>query len=160
MPLVRNEINHLNKNLFINTKIPNVPRPSFVWNYFGYLYKKPTIALDSQRVYCKVCFNKIKEESPDESFSSVQKKVANYGATSSTGNMKCHLLAAHQIEEIQATKVTERHVLSMFSQHQTTTKASQLKEQLGHQLILMCCRDLLPFSIVENEGRNVRKCFI
>jgi hypothetical protein len=30
-----------------------------------------------------------------------------------------------------------------------------LKQQLGHQLTLLCCRDLLPFSIVENEGMDI-----
>ncbi|CAF2114288.1 unnamed protein product [Rotaria magnacalcarata] len=40
----------------------------------------------------------------------------------------------------------------MFSRDRDSTKSSQLKEQLGHQLTLMCCKDLLPFSIVDNEG--------
>ena len=74
--------------------------------------------------------------------------------------MRSHLLAAHEITEIQATKATNKHVLLMFSRHRDTTKSSQLKEQLGHQLTLMCCRDLLPFSIVENEGKNVKQCVI
>ncbi|CAF4184755.1 unnamed protein product, partial [Rotaria magnacalcarata] len=40
----------------------------------------------------------------------------------------------------------------MFSRDRHAQKASQLKQQLGHQLTLMCCRELLPFLIVENEG--------
>ncbi|CAF4902292.1 unnamed protein product, partial [Rotaria magnacalcarata] len=39
----------------------------------------------------------------------------------------------------------------MFSRDRDSTRSSQLKEQLGHQLTLMCCKDLLPFSIVDNE---------
>ena len=159
MLLDKNIIDDLIKILFINTKVPNVPRSSFVWNYFGRLYRKPSTQLDSKRIYCKVCFEKIKEEYPDENFSSVRKEIVSYSTTSSTGNMRSHLLAAHEITEIQATKVTNKHVFSMFSRHRDTTKSSQLKEQLGHQLTLMCCRDLLPFSIVENEGKNVKQCF-
>jgi hypothetical protein len=66
--------------------------------------------------------------------------------------MKNHLLAVHQVTGVQETKTTNNHILSMFSRERYAIKASQLKEQLGHQLTLMCCRDLLPFSIVENEG--------
>ncbi|CAF3311191.1 unnamed protein product, partial [Rotaria socialis] len=65
--------------------------------------------------------------------------------------MKSHLLATHQVTDSQQTKTTNQHILSMFSRDRCTTKSSQLKQQLGHQLTLMCCRDLLPFSIVENE---------
>lgn len=68
--------------------------------------------------------------------------------------MKNHLLATHRISEPQQTKTTSQHILSMFSRDHHKQKASQLKEQLGHQLTLMCCRDLLPFSIVENEGMD------
>ncbi|CAF3328276.1 unnamed protein product [Rotaria sp. Silwood2] len=146
------EKNHdLNKNLFIQIKIPNVPRPSFIWNYFGHLYKKPSEPLDLERIYCKICFDTKKEEYPDSSFSSIRKRIGTYGATSGTGNMKNHLLAVHQITEAQEIKRTSKHIVSMFSRDRGSTKSSQLKEQLGHQLTLMCCKDLLPFSIVENE---------
>ncbi|CAF3610063.1 unnamed protein product [Rotaria socialis] len=133
MSHVKNEINHLNKTLRINITIPNVSRPSFVWSYFEQLYKKPNTALDLKRLYCKVCFDKIKEERPDDNCSSIRSKVANYGTTSSTGNMKTHLLAAHQIQEVQAMKVTEKHVLTMFSRHRDrdATKNLQLKINLG-----------------------------
>jgi hypothetical protein len=145
-------INGLLENLFIRINPPNVPKASFVWSYFGHLYKKPNERLDAERVFCKVCFDKIKDEQPDISFSSIRKNVGVYGVTSGTGNMKNHLLAIHQITEPQQTKTTNKHILSMFSKDRYGTKASQLKQQLGHQLTLMCCRDLLPFSIVENEG--------
>ncbi|CAF1486934.1 unnamed protein product [Rotaria sordida] len=58
----------------------------------------------------------------------------------------------HQITEAQAIKKTNKHIASMFARNRDTTSSSQLKEKLGHQLTLMCCKDLLPFSIVENEG--------
>ncbi|CAF4343125.1 unnamed protein product, partial [Rotaria socialis] len=137
---------------FINIKPPNVPKPSFVWNYFGHLYKKPNEPLDMERVYCNICFEKIKNEQPDASFASTTKLISIYKNTSSTGNMKSHLLATHQVTDSQQTKTTNQHILSMFSRDRCTTKSSQLKQQLGHQLTLMCCRDLLPFPIVENEG--------
>ncbi|CAF1526944.1 unnamed protein product [Rotaria magnacalcarata] len=142
----------LNKDLFVKIKIPNVPRPSFIWNYFGHLYKQPSEPLDIERIYCKICFDKIKEEYPDSSFYSKRKKIGVYGATSGTGNMKNHLLAVHQLTEVNETRRTSNHILSMFSRDRNSTKSSQLKEQLGHQLTLMCCKDLLPFSIVDNEG--------
>jgi len=147
MPAERKKIDDLNKTLFIDIQIPNVPRPSFIWNYFGHLYKKPNVKLDSERIYCKICFDQIKEKHPDKSFCSIQKQIGAYGATSGTGNMKNHFFTVHQIVDTQATKITNKNVLSMFSRDHDTTKSSQLKEQLGHQLTLMCYRDLLPFSI-------------
>ncbi|CAF3773476.1 unnamed protein product, partial [Rotaria sp. Silwood1] len=152
MPLDPDKIDDLNKTLFVHIQLPNVPRPSFIWNYFGHLYKNPREALDLDRIYCKVCFEKIKEEYPDASFSSVRRQIGTYSATSSTGNMRNHLLAMHQITEAQAIKKTTKHIVSMFARNRDTTSSSQLKEKLGHQLTLMCCKDLLPFSIVENEG--------
>ncbi|CAF1371570.1 unnamed protein product [Rotaria sp. Silwood1] len=140
------------KNLFIKINIPNVPKPSFVWNYFGYLYKKPNESVDNEHVYCKICFDKLKDDQPDINFFSIRKLIGIYSNTSGTGNMKNHLLSVHQVKEPQQTKITNQHILSMFSRDRHSTKSSQLKQQLGHQLALMCCRDLLPFSIVENEG--------
>ncbi|CAF1300087.1 unnamed protein product [Rotaria sordida] len=152
MPLDLDKIDDLNKTLFIYIQLPNVPRPSFIWNYFGHLYKKPREALDLGRIYCKVCFENIKEEYPDASFSSVRRQIGTYSTTSGTGNMRNHLLVMHQITEAQAIKKTNKHIVSMFARNRDTTSSSQLKEKLGHQLTLMCCKDLLPFSIVENEG--------
>ena len=43
------------------------------------------------------------------------------------------------------------HTLSMFSHDRHSTKFSELKQRLGHQLTFMLSRDLLPFFIVENE---------
>ncbi|CAF4092727.1 unnamed protein product, partial [Rotaria sp. Silwood2] len=144
-------INSLNKNVFINVKPPNVPKQSFASNYFSHLYKKPNEPLDTERVYCNICLEKLKNEQPDVSFASVKKLIGIYRYTSGTGNMKNHLLAMHHVTESQQTKTTNQHILSMFSRDRCTTKSSQLKQQLGHQLALMCCRDLLPFSNVENE---------
>jgi len=141
------------KNLFVNIKPPNVPKPSFVWNYFGNLYKKPNEPVDIQHVYCKICFEKLKDDQPDVNFFSIKNVIGMYSNTSGTGNMKNHLLSIHQVTESQQTKTTNQHILSMFSRDRYSTKSSQLKQQLGHQLTLMCCRDLLPFSIVDNEGK-------
>ena len=68
--------------------------------------------------------------------------------------MKNHLSAVHQLTEANETRRTSNHILSMFSRDRDSIKFSQLKEHLGHQLTLMCCKDLLPFSIVDNEGRK------
>ena len=152
MPHNTEKIHDLNKVLFVKIKIPDVPRPSFIWNYFGHLYKQPSEPLDVERIYCKICFEKIKEEYPDSSFFSRQKRIGAYGGTSGTGSMKNHLLAVHQLTEVSETRRTSNHILSMFSRDRNSTKSSQVKEQLGHQLTLMCCEDLLPFSIVDNEG--------
>ncbi|CAF3381668.1 unnamed protein product [Rotaria socialis] len=152
MPRNTEKIHDLNKDLFVKIKIPNVPRPSFIWNYFGHLYKQPNEPLDIERIYCKICFDKIKEEYSDSSFFSKRRRIGIYGVTSGTGNMKNHLLAVHQLTEVNETRRTNNHILSMFSRDRDSTKSSQLKEQLGHQLTLMCCKDLLPFSIVDNEG--------
>ena len=90
----------LNKNLFINIKPPNVPEPSFVWNYFCNLYKKQNEPVDIQHVYCKICFDVLKDSQPGVNFSSIKNLVGIYSYTSGTGNMKNHLLISiHQIAE-------------------------------------------------------------
>jgi hypothetical protein len=61
-------------------------------------------------------------------------------------------LAVHRISESQQAKTTNEHVLSMFSRGHAAARSSQIKQQLGYHLTLMCCRDFLPFSIVENDG--------
>lgn len=142
----------LNKDLFIRIDSSLASKSSFVWNHFGQLHKKPNEILDRNRIYCKLCFDCLAKEQPDEKFSSIRKKVGNYRTTTGTGNMKNHLLAAHQLSESKQMKTTSEHIMSMFSRDFRKFKASQMKQQLGHQLTLMCCRDLLPFSIVENEG--------
>ncbi|CAF3955873.1 unnamed protein product [Rotaria sp. Silwood1] len=149
-----------NKNLFIKINPPNIPKPSFVWNYFGYLYKTPNEPVDKEHVYCKICFDKLKDDQPDVNFFSIKNLIGIYSNISGTGNMKNHLLSVHQVKESQQTKVTNQHILSMFSRNHHSTKPSQLKQQLGHQLTLMCCRDLLPFSIVENEGKYFQELYI
>lgn len=145
-------INHPLNTLFIRIDSPNTTTASLVWNYFGQLYKEPNELLDKERVYCRLCLDRLKEKYPSTSFSSVRSRIGDYKSTSGTGNMKNHLLAVHQVTGVQETNVTKTHVLSMFSRGKSSVKISQRKQQLGHQLTLMCCRDLLPFSIVENEG--------
>lgn len=140
------------KDLFIHLKPSTTIKSSFIWTYFCFLYKKPNQSLGSDYIYCKICFDKLRDEQPNSTFSSNRKNIAIYSARSGTGNMKNHLLAAHQIVEPEQTKATNEYILSMFSRDRYSTKAQQLKQQLAHQITLMCCRDLLPFSIVQNEG--------
>ena len=42
-------INYFIKNLFIQIKQSNTSKPSFVWNYFGRLYRKPSEAIDLEK---------------------------------------------------------------------------------------------------------------
>ena len=56
------------------------------------------------------------------------KKIRAYSSTSSTGNMKNHLLAIHQISEPQQTKTTNQHILSIFSRDHHSQKAAQVKQ--------------------------------
>jgi hypothetical protein len=82
------------------------PKPSFIWNYFGHLHKKPNELLDNERIYCKVCFDKLKGQQPDATFSSIRRNIGVYNSKSGAGNMKNHLLAVHRISEPQQTKTT------------------------------------------------------
>lgn len=100
------------KNLFILINRPPTTRPSFVWNHFGCLYKKPKEPVDTDRFHCKFCFDKVENEQPDVSFLSIRKKISTYIKTSSTGNMKNHLLSVHQVTESHQTKTTNEHILT------------------------------------------------
>lgn len=147
------EISHLLKDLLVFINPPNVLKSSIVWNYFGYLHKNPGQRLDSDHFYCKICLDKLKTDNSDVTFSSVRKRLGVYSISSSTGNMRHHLLAIHQIAEPQHVKSTSEHVQSMFSRDRHGSVIPHAKQRLGHQLTLMCCRDLLPFSIVDNAGK-------
>ena len=146
------EISHLLKDLHVSINSSNVLKPSIVWNYFGHIHKNPDQKLDTDHFYCKICLDKLKDDKPDVTLSSVRKRVGIYSTSSSTGNLRHHLLAIHQITESQQVKSTNEHVQSMFSRDRHGSAVSHAKERLGHQLTLMCCRDLLPFSIVDNAG--------
>lgn len=144
---------HLSKDLKVQIDSLNITKTSIFWSYFGLLYRQPNGELDPDRFYCKVCFEKLKEEKPDVTLSSIRKQISVYSSTSSTGNMRHHLLAVHKITEPQLVKTTNEHRQSMFSRKSNLCVVSRIKEKLAHQLTLMCCRDLLPFSIVENPGK-------
>lgn len=154
------DISYVLKDLAVRINLPSILKSSIVWNYFGHVYKQPDQKLDGERLYCKICFDKVKAEKPDDNLSSVRKRIGVYSTSSSTGNMRHHLLAVHKITEPQQMKTTSEHVQSMFSRDRYGSAVSHAKERLAHQLTLMCCRDLLPFSIVENDGRHCLTSFI
>ncbi|CAF3986211.1 unnamed protein product [Rotaria sp. Silwood1] len=60
----------------------------------------------------------------------------------------------HAIISKEQVKTTAQHVSNFFkpSKYATTSSNKDRKERLASDLTLMCCRDLLPFSIVFNEG--------
>ena len=109
------DINHLNKNLFIRIKPPNTSKPSFIWNHFGHLYKKPNELLDGDRIYCKLCLDQFKNEQPDAFFPSIKKYVGVYSGNSGTGNLKNHLMSIHRITEPQQIKTTNQHCNVIFN---------------------------------------------
>ena len=146
------EISHLLKDLIVSIYPPNVLKPSIVWSYFGHLHKNPDHRLDGDHFYCKICLDKLKAEKSAVTLSSVRKRVGVYSKNSSTENMRHHLLAMHQIVDPEHVKLTNEHVLSMFSRDRSGSTMSHAKERLGYQLTLMCCRDLLSFSIVDSTG--------
>ena len=117
-------INYQNKNLFIKINPPNVLKPSFSWNHFGYLYKKPNEIIDKEHVYCKICVDKLKDDQLDANFISMKNFIGIYSNTSSTGNMKNHLLSIHQVREGKQTKTANQLIHSMFSHDRHSTKSS------------------------------------
>lgn len=130
---------------------------SLAWSYFGQLTSlKTKKAIDNNTIYCKICFDKQLDEHPDDPLSSlaVQKQLTHYTENVSTGNMLLHLSTKHGIVSKEQVKITTEHVSNFFkpSTYATTKSNKNRKEQLASDLTLMCCRDLLPFSIVSNEG--------
>lgn len=143
---------HPLNDLIVRLVSPNQNKSSIVWSYFGYLCKLPDQKLDDDRFYCRLCLDALKTEKSDRTLSSVRKRIGVYSSSSSTGNMRHHLLGVHKITEPQQAKATNEHVQSMFSRNRHSSVVSRAKERLAHQLTLMCCRDLLPFAIVEHDG--------
>lgn len=130
---------------------------SLAWSYFGQLTSlKTKKAIDNNTIYCKICFDKQLDEHPDDPLSSlaVQKQLTHYTENVNTGNMLLHLSTKHGIVSKEQVKITTEHVSNFFkpSTYATTKSNKNRKEQLASDLTLMCCRDLLPFSIVSNEG--------
>lgn len=88
------------------------------------------------------------------SFSS---SIKSYSLTSSTSNLTKHLSSVHDIVDssVIASK-SEKTMLQFFSTQPRTeldfTSSTALKRKFVIDIVLLCCRDLLPFDIVTGEG--------
>ena len=69
-------VDRLLKDHFVRINVPNVPKPSIVWTYFGHLYSHSGELSDCDHFYCCLCFDRAKAEEPDSSLSSMRKRIA------------------------------------------------------------------------------------
>jgi len=80
--------------------------------------------------------------------------IKSYNRTISTGNLIRHLADSHGIREEVTKKVAENNLTNFFAVRpkNPSMKETDKKWLFGRHLVLMICRDLMPFTIVENEG--------
>ncbi|XP_018360373.1 PREDICTED: uncharacterized protein LOC108759425 [Trachymyrmex cornetzi] len=133
-------------------------KTSFAWQNFGTLILKDgdkKVAIMQSKVFCLSCLKTAQKtsesEENEEPFSSFV--IKSYSNTISTGNLIRHLADSHNIREDRR-KVTEHKLTNFFTIRPKNPfrKESDKKWLFGRHLVLMACRDLLPFTIVENEG--------
>ena len=75
--------------------------------------------------------------------------VQSYKASTSSGNVITHLAVKHQLEDVKEEAVNR--VTNYFRAHSTATPSTSSHE-LNRELSLWCCRNLVPFSVVEKDG--------
>lgn len=82
----------------------------------------------------------------------------SYAKSTSTTILTQHLANVHKInikthrEESKQKKLTDIFLKDENEKSSTVTKATDAKFILARRIIVWFCRDLLPFSTVENEG--------
>lgn len=82
----------------------------------------------------------------------------SYAASTSTTILTQHLYNVHKInikthrEETKQRKLTDIFLTNENEKSSTMTKTTDEKFILARRLIVWFCRDLMPFSSVENEG--------
>ncbi|KAJ6647948.1 hypothetical protein Bhyg_03173, partial [Pseudolycoriella hygida] len=123
------------------------PKSSIAWQYFGFV-SKPTIKIASsveKRIYCKVCF----QESPKSKLFNKtlrQAQARQICSIISTGNKI--LIASKSLVESTAS------VVSYFNSERKIAPSSHRERKfvLIRDLVILCCRDLLPFNLIEGAG--------
>ena len=81
--------------------------------------------------------------------------MKSFSATTSTGNLTKHLSSVHNIvDKSEIYAKSSSTIAKFFSPVPSTSniKDAQAKRKLVFDVVLLCCRDLLPFDIVEGEG--------
>lgn len=83
--------------------------------------------------------------------------IKSYSLSSSTSNLTKHLSLVHDIVDgATITSKSEQTLQKFFSttprSELNTTSATNLKRKFVIDIVLLCCRDLLPFDIVTGEG--------
>ncbi len=120
---------------------------SSVWQFFGKLFHKDDkVVIDEERYYCSVCLDEVHKSPADKQHIS---SVQSYKTTTSSGNLITHLAVKHGLEDIKDDTVNR--VTNYFKAHASGKPCTSVHE-LNRELSLWCCRDLLPFGIVDKDG--------
>lgn len=86
---------------------------------------------------------------------SCSRAVKSFAASTSTGNLTKHLSSIHNIvDKSEIYGKSSSTIAKFFSPVPSpqTVKDAKAKRKLVFDVVLLCCRDLLPFDIVEGEG--------
>lgn len=72
----------------------------------------------------------------------------------STSNLKKHLKEDHKIDESKSVDDSTKSIHRYFTSDRNVPMATKRDEKfiLIRDLVLLCCRDLLPFNLVDGKG--------
>ena len=118
---------------------------SIVWNYFGELSDNMGI-IQPDKYFCAECLKN--EQNKDKQF---LKNLKCYSKSSSTGNLKAHLIERHKLSFTPKTP-SKSDISKWFTSSPRTPILRKSDPELAESIFLMCARDLLPFQFVEKEG--------
>lgn len=129
---------------------------SLAWAHFGDLYCGTEPAAEGMH-FCMPCLEDAKRSNSEMKF--CKAGVQRYKTTVSTSNHTAHLKNKHPDLILASTtsgKQADGNIKSFLVAGEPSRKRpkseSDKKYLHARQLVLLACRDLLPFSFVEGEG--------
>jgi hypothetical protein len=142
------------KDFVVKVKVPSQHgnAKSNVWQYFGSLHCETdtqSTVVDAERFYCRNCLDDLhKAPASQQHISAVQ----SYKITTSTANLKTHLVVKHGMEDLKD-EATKR-VTDYFKSYSAADSAAPCSSshEFNRDIALWICRDLESFGIVEKDG--------
>lgn len=81
--------------------------------------------------------------------------IKSFSSKTSSSNMMSHLKSDHNTTEGSIATNSTRNIQSFFSvkpRNDLASTESERKRKLVIDIVLLCCKDLLPFSITDGIG--------
>ena len=100
--------------------------------------------------YCQPCLEEETKKISDESKAGHLSKVHRVAVGTATGNLKVHLSKYHNVN-IDCDRTVEKQQ-GILRNWITSSKPATSCYEINRELIMWFCKDLKPFSMVEDAG--------